>query len=167
MVARTRLLRYTNIACLVCDLLPGFSIDVASESRNPVHRHIAVCRDTHETKQNTTRPLSSLPVISHDRVATESRQMRGFIAACVGDSAGLSFITRHVQQASRTPVYFEFSVSYFIAIFQFVIARFSLYGHFTDNIASTDIFCTLRPTGMLRVDHHTSIFTIYVRKDAA
>jgi len=93
--------------------------------------------------------------------------MRGFIAVRVGGSAGLSFITRHVQQASRTPLHFEFSVSYFIAILQFVIARFSLYGHFTDNIASTDIFCTLGPMGMLRVDHYTSIFTIYVRQDAA
>jgi hypothetical protein len=93
--------------------------------------------------------------------------MRSFIAARVGGSAGLSFITRQVQQASRTPLHFELIVSYFIAIFQFVIACCSLYGHFTDNIASTDIFCALRPTGMLTVDHYISIFTVYVRQDAA
>ena len=104
------MLRHTNVACLVCDLLPGFYIDVARESRSLVHRHIAVRRDTHETKQNTTRPLLSLPVTSHDRVARESKHTRSFIAARVGGSSGLSFITRQVQQASRTPLHFEFSV---------------------------------------------------------
>lgn len=89
---------------------------MASESRSPVHRNIAVRRDTHETKQNTSLPLSKLPVTSHNRVARESRQMRSFIAARVGGSADLSFITSHVQQAARTPPHFEFSVSYFIVI---------------------------------------------------
>jgi hypothetical protein len=100
-------------------------------------------------------------------MARESRQMCSFIAARVGGSAGISFITRHVQLASRTQMYFEFSVSYIIAIFQFVIARCSVYGHFTDNIAGTDIICALSPAGMLTVDHYTSVFTVYVRQDAA
>jgi hypothetical protein len=153
-------------SCLTFDLLQNVYIDVASEARSPVHRHTAVRKDTHETKQNTTRPLLGLPVTSHDHADRESRQMFSFIAAHVGGSAGLIFITRHVQQASRTPLHFQFSASYFIAILS-VHRTLQCLWPFNDNIACTDIFCALKPTGMLTVDHYTSIFAVYVRQDAA
>jgi hypothetical protein len=75
-------LRYTYIACPVCDLSHIY-IHVGWRIKKAVHMHthIAVRSDAHKTKHNATCPLLRLIVTSYDHVARESRQMRGFIAA--------------------------------------------------------------------------------------
>jgi hypothetical protein len=97
--------------CLSYLWLVTYLYPYCRESSRPVHRHIAARSDTQKTQYDNAHPLLRLIVHSYDHVARESKQMHSFIAAV------LSFITRHVLPVSRTPLHFEFSVSYFIAIF--------------------------------------------------